>query len=414
MTRPLDEPGRHAAADRNPEDRRAAAAVIGAHTLQHLYQQGFFVILPEIYRSLGMTPVAAGALEMVRRGAGGVASMGGGFALDRFPEKRVPLLYLSLLAMGLGYVAVSVAPTYIVILMAIGLAGTAGSVWHPAALGLLSQVFPQRRGLVISMHRSSGSVGDALGPLLVGGLLVLVSWQTVLVGALPLAAVFAVLLWLALLQAPSWKARAQGSGQVRSTLDQFRDLGAVVRSRSLLMLLVIAAFSGLGQGGVVMWLSLYLSEAQGMGSVGIGIHVALLTGFGIVAGPLIGAWSDRVGRRPVIAGVMACKALFAAAMAVTGSGLWFTASVALLGAVMFGVNSLIQASALDIAHGRRLEGSMIGVLWGFNALFTGVSPLLVGFLVAGVGYGVVFWYVAAVNLCGTVAAVLMLGSRQPA
>ncbi len=397
----------------NPEDKRAARAVIGAHSIQHFFQHGFFVILPEIYKSLGLTPVSAGVLEMVRRSVSGLASMGGGFALDRFPERRIPLLYLSLMSMGFGYMAAGVAPTYFVIVLALALAGAAGSVWHPAALGLLSEVFPRRRGFMISMHRSAGSVGDALGPLVVGGLLVLVSWQTILIGAMPLAVLFAAVLWVMMLRAPSWKVHRNKPDQARTVTHQFRDLGAVVRSRELRMLLVVAAFSGLGQGSVVMWLSLYLSQTQDMGTVGIGIHVALLTGFGIVAGPMIGALSDRVGRKPIIVGVLASKAVFAAAMALTGSGMMFTISVALLGAVMFGVNSLIQAAALDVAHGRKLEGSMIGMLWGFNAVFTGVSPLLAGFLVAGLGYWVIFWFVAFANLCATAAAILMPRARQP-
>lgn len=414
MTEPVERAQGRAGPPVTPEDRRAAGAVIGGHTIPHVFQQGFFVILPEIYRSLDMTPVSAGALEGLRRIAGGSATMGGGFLLDRFPDKRIPLLYGSLLVMGLGFTAAGLFPGYGVILVTISIAGAAFSLWHPAAIGLLSQVFPHRRGFIIAMHRSSGNLGDALGPLLVGGLLLIAGWETILIGTLPVAALFALVLWTMLLRAPSWKVRAVRSEESRSILDQFRDIGSVVRSRGLLMLLIVAAFSGLGQGGVIMWLGLYLSETQDMGSVMIGVHVALLTGFGIVAGPLIGGLSDRIGRQPVIAVVMGCKALFAAGMALAGSGVLFMVAVALLGAVMFGVNSLIQAAALDLAHGRQLEGSMLGVLFGFNAVFTGISPLIVGFMVAAVGYGTIFWYVAAVNLCGTLAAALMPVLQQPA
>lgn len=414
MARSFEGQDLRAGPGRDPEDKRAAAAVIGAHSLQHLYQQGFYVVLPEIYRSLGMTPVAAGALEMVRRTSGGIASMGGGFALDRFPQKRIATLYASLLAMGLGYLAVGVAPNYAVIVVALGFAGAAGSVYHPAGIGLLSQVFPHKRGFMIASHRSAGSIGDAVGPLLVGGLLLVLGWQTILIGAMPLAVLFAAILWMMLLKAPSWKVHQKKPEVPRSIFDQFRDIGQVVKAPGLLMLLLIAAFSGLGQGGVIMWLSLYLSETQAMGSVGIGVHIALLTGLGIVTGPIVGGLSDRIGRKPVITGVLACKALFATMMAITASGIWFSVSVALLGAVMFGASSLIQASALDMAHGKQLEGSMIGMLWGFNAVFTGLSPLLVGMLVAARGYGVVFWFVATVNLLGTVVAVVMPAIRSPA
>ena len=389
------------------EDRMAAGGVITAHTLQHTYQHGFYVLLPQLYIDLGLTPVTAGVLEMVRKVSAGVATMGGGVVLDRYQDKRIAALYLSLIAMGVGYLLVGISPSYGLILVAAALAGAAGSAWHPAALGLLSQAFPRRRGFVIAMHRSAGSVGDVIGPLAVGGLLLVVSWRTILVGAMPLALLFAFLLWLVLLRAPSWDAFRAKLDDARLMGAQMRAFGGLLRNRSLLMLLLISGLSGLGQGGLLMWMGLYLSQTQGMGSVGIGLHIALLTGIGIVTGPMVGLLSDRVGRRPVIISVLAAKTVFATMLALTGSGLLFTLSVALMGAVMFGVNSLIQAAALDVAEGQRMEGSMIGLLWGSNALFTGAAPLMVGLLIETLGFGVFFWYVAAMNLCAAVTATLL-------
>jgi MFS family permease len=289
-------------------------------------------------------------------------------------------------------------------------------VWHPAALGLLSQTFPHRRGFVVSLHRSAGSVGDVAGPLLVGGLLLVAAWETVLYGALPLALLFALGLWVMLRRAPAWAARSRAT-EPRAAGEQLRSLVTVLRSRSLVMLLLVAGLNGLGQGGLLLWLGLYLRETQDMGSVGIGVHIALLTGAGIVAGPMIGLASDRVGRKPVIIGVLTAKAGIATLLALTGSGLLFSSLVAMIGAVMFGVNSLIQAAALDLADGRRLEGSMIGLLWGSNAIFVGVSPLIVGTLIEGIGWGVLFWYVAAANLVAVLAALALPPlnrSQQPA
>lgn len=388
-------------------DRLAAGSVIGAHTLQHAYQTGFYVLLPEIYTSLALSPVAVGTLEMVRRVASGLASMGGGILLDRFQDKRIAVLYASLLAMGVGYLLVGLVPTYLVIVVAAGVATAAGAVWHPAALSLLSQRYPHRRGFLIATHRAAGSAGDFLGPLLVGGLLVVLLWQEVLYGALPLALVFALALWIVLRRAPRWRTVPARSGEPRPMVEQMRALALLVRNRDLLKLLLVSGLSGLGQGGLLVWMGLYLAETQGMGSVGIGVHIALLTGIGVLSGPVYGMLSDRAGRKPVILGVLATKALIASLMALTGGGWLFTVLVASMGAVMFGVNSLVQAGALDIAEGQGLEGSMIGLLWGSNAVFVGASPLLLGFLVEAAGYGVLFWYVAAVNaLAATVALVL--------
>lgn len=386
-------------------DRRTAIALIGGHVMPHVALQGFFVIVPQIYAALSLTPVSVGMLEMVRRAGGGLASIGGGFLVDRYADRRIPFLYGSLLAIGLSYFAIGYAPTFPILLVAVGVAGAAHSLWHPAAMGLLSARFPARRGLMISMHRSSGSVGDVIGPLIVGGLLVIISWQTILVGAVPLAAIFAVGMWL-LLRGTAGGAAAStaASNQTRSFGSQMRTLRGVLRSPGLAKLIGIAMLSGLGQGGLLLWLSLYLSESLQMGSVGIGFHVALLTGLGIVLGPVVGSMSDRIGRSRIITAVLIAKVVFAISMAVTVSGLGFTISVALMGTVFFGANPLIQAAALDAAEGQQLEGSMLGLLWGMNAVTTGLSPVIVGVLVDTIGYGAIFWYVAAVNAAASILA----------
>lgn len=398
----------------DPRDRTAGRTVIGSHSLQHVYGQGFYVILPELYAALGLTPIAAGAIETVRRVSSGLASMVGGFLLDRFEHRRIAALFWSLAAMGFGYVLVGLAQTYVTILFAVLLAGAAGSLWHPAAIGLLSRTTPGRRGFVVTLHRASGSVGDVVGPIVVGLLLLVIGWRAILIGALPLAILTAVGLTWTLRRAPRWDRMRIPSGDVRPSREQARAIGRLLRSRGLILLLVVAGVSGIGQGGLMMWLGLYLRETQEMGSVGIGLHVAMLTGVGIVTGPMLGKLSDSVGRKPVIVGVIAVKAVLSALLALTGSGILFTVLIALIGSVLFATNGLIQAAALDLADREGLEGSMIGLLWGSNALFVGAAPILVGALIATFGYGILFWWVAALNGLAAVIATQMPALPRPA
>lgn len=178
-------------------------------------------------------------------------------------------------------------------------------------------------------------------------------WQEVLSGALPLALLFALVLRTILRSAPGWQPAPRPAVEdTRSLREQLHAIGLVLRKRSLLMLLLAAGLNGGAKAGCCCGSGVYLRETQGMGSAGIGMHVALLTGFGIVAGPLIGRLSDRMGRKPVIVGVLARKAVLATGMALTGEGLALTVLVALMGTVMSGANSLIQAGALDLADGR--------------------------------------------------------------
>ena len=176
----------------------AAGGIVACHSLQHLYGQGFYVILPVIYTSLGLTPIAAGLIGTIRQLCSGISSMIGGFLIDQVQHRRILVLYFSFVIMGLGYLLIGLAPTYFLILFAVGLAGAAGSLWHPAALSLISQRYPERRGFMLALHRSTGNAGAALGPIIVGALLTMFLWKYILFGAFPVAVISISMLWVVL------------------------------------------------------------------------------------------------------------------------------------------------------------------------------------------------------------------------
>ncbi len=390
----------------------SAGGIIVGHTLQHLYAQGFYVVLPVIYTSLGLSPVATGFIGTVRQVSSGATSMLGGFMIDRLQNWRALTLYLSLIVMGLGYLLVGMAPTYALIVLSGGLAGAAGSLWHPAAISLLSQQYPERRGLMMGLHRSTGNLGDMAGPLIVGALLVVMAWQKVLFGAFPVALIFAFLLWTVVRGGNAAQAKTVKPSDKSTTGQQLGAIKNLLKSKELILLLLVSGISGLGQGSLMLWLPMYLQETQHLGSLAIGFHVGLLSSVGIASGPLLGILSDRLGRKKVIFIVLMAKAIIATSMAIVGGGLGLTILIGLMGAFMFALNPLVQAGALDIAEGKRLEGSMIGLLWGNNALFGGVSPTLVGFLVSSVGYGVLFWYVAGMSSIAGIFALFLLFTKR--
>ena len=325
------------------------------------------------------------------------------------------ILYLSLTAMGLGYFLVGVAPTYVLILGALMVASIAGSVWHPTARGLLSQIYPRRRGFMISVDRSAGSVGDSVGPLAAGFLLAYLLWQQIFLAAFPLALIFMFFLWTLLRRSEAFQnVGARSRGQARPFREQVRDLKGLFRDngRILSLLILIKAVAGFGQGGLFLWLPLYLSEHVGMGTVGIGFHLALLTAVGTVTNPAFGYLSDRIGRMPVIVIALTGKVAIAVLLALSGAGIAFTLLVAAMGAFNFVVNPLVQTWALDIAHGRKLEGTTLGVLDGANFIFTGIGPLMVGLVVETWGYGSLFWYIAAISAVALLVVLLTFWYRK--
>src|ERR1700760_5106439 len=61
------------------------------------------------------------------------------------------------------------------------LVGIGNNLWHPTAIPLLARRFPERRGLVVSIHGMGGNVGDAVAPLVVGFMLQFMDWRNVVI-----------------------------------------------------------------------------------------------------------------------------------------------------------------------------------------------------------------------------------------
>ena len=406
QTAPTNDP-----AQRRGSNTVVASTLIGSHSIQHMYQRGFLVIIPQIYAALGLAPIQVGLLDAVRQGSGGIFSMGGGMMVDRLQHLRGLFLGASLGLMALGYLVVGLAPSYLLILVALSFASSAGSLWHPPALGILSQRYPQRRGLMLSLHRSTGNLGETVAPILVGALLAVLAWQHVLLwAAVPttvVALAIMLLLWNVGGDRVSTKQGGRGLGQ------QFRDLGGLFRNRGLLSLIIVSGVRGMGDRGLLLFLPLYLAEKLAMDSFMQGVHLSLLTAAAIVCGPLIGVLSDRIGRKPVMVGVMAVSAVLAGLMIIGNSGVPLLLLVALLGTVMFSINSLVQAAAMDLGEGKRLEGSLIGLLWGSNAAFGFFPPLILGGLVGAFGFEVIFPYSAVLYLVGAIAAISLPRTATP-
>lgn len=60
------------------------------------------------------------------------------------------------------------------------LIGTGNNLWHPAAISLLSDLYPKKKGWALGWHSSAANVKDALGPLLTGILLTWMTWRAIL------------------------------------------------------------------------------------------------------------------------------------------------------------------------------------------------------------------------------------------
>ena len=334
-------------------DSVLATTLIGSHGLEHMYGHSFAVLVTAIYADLGLQPIQAGMLAAVRQLTGGLVSMGGGFFVDIFHHRSGQVLAGSVALIGVGYFLVSVSQTYGLMLAALVLASAGGSLWHPPALGLLAQRFPRRRGLFVSLHRSSASVGDLIGPLLAGVLLGYLGWRWIMGGGTPLLLILAVIVLVLLRNVGGPK---PGPIAFASNLKvQLNSLREAFRGTGMRVIFTVSAARGMADRSYIFFLPLYLREGLDKDFLIVAVHVSLVAAPGIVAGPLFGAMSDRIGRRSIIVFLMVLSGIVAMTTPLDGGGIWTTFSVALFGLFHSPVNPLTQVAAIDEAEGRGLD-----------------------------------------------------------
>ena len=399
------------------KDPVMAATVIGAHALEHMYGRAFLVLIPQIYITLGLAPIQAGLLDAVRQLSGGATSMTGGFFVDMFQHRRAHILAFSMGLIAVGYFLVSIAPTYGLILAALAVASAGTALWHPPALGLLAQRFPQQRGLFISLHRSTGNIGDWLGPLIVGGLLAVVGWRWIVGGGTPVLLVFAVVIFFLLRNVGGPK--IEGVDYKAKFRTQVRDMRESFRGTGMWWIFTVSAVRGMGDRSLLWVIPLYLTDQLELSSFWVGFHVALLAAPGIFVGPMFGALSDKIGRKPIIIFIMASAVIFPTTMALGGDGLGMTISVLFFGVFLFSVNSLTQAAAIDVASGKGLEGTFVGLMWGSNAFFGAMASIISGVIVEYIGWHAAFYFASGLFFLGFLSSLALPGDfikreRQPA
>lgn len=162
------------------------------HLVSHLHMMAIPALLPLLPGQMQVSFVELGVALSLFNIISALVQAPLGFLVDKVGAKR---MLLAALALGsFSFALITAFPSYAFLIMAMGLAGLANGVYHPADYSLLSRgIEPSKMGRAFSIHAFAGYLGTALAPPLMIGIALIfeIRWAFAFVA---LAGLFALII----------------------------------------------------------------------------------------------------------------------------------------------------------------------------------------------------------------------------
>ena len=376
-------------------DRAIVGLVTVAHAMVHTYELSIPVFVPIWLSTFSVTPFELSLVVTAGFALFGLGALPAGVLADVMSART--LIVGCLVGMGLGFLALVVAPGPVGIALALVIWGAAASVYHPSGLSLISRGV-EARGSAFAYHGMAGNLGIALGPLATTVLLVFLDWRLV-AGLLALPAAVAVVYALSVdidERAAVEEAATDGGEQdgVRS-LGEFLSTSKTLLASSFIAVFVVVVMSGTYYRGVLTFLPELLGDVAALTPIdfygreltpGNYVYTGLLM-VGIAGQYTAGKLTDRM--RPeygIVAGFTGLALVSLLIGPAFSAGLPMLLGVcALLGFFLFSVQPFYQAtvaeytpaSARGLSYGYTYVGTFgVGAAGGVvaGALLTYADP----------------------------------------
>jgi MFS family permease len=250
--------------------------------------------------------------------------------------------------------------------------------------------------MALSVHGVGASIGDALGPVIVGAVILTVDWKLTLELHLIPAVLIAILIFF-------------GFGMIQEVKNIKTNLGVYVSSiRTMfvypqtLAVMISNTLITMGRLSVLAFFPIYIIETLQYSTFALGIYLGLLYVMGIVSQPVMGILSDRVGRKTVLLPSFVTMGFLYMGIVMASAGLLLGLVIGVLGMFFYPILNITQTAIMDVAPGR-VQSSTMGVMSLFGQPFVLVSPVLAGYLVTQFGINSAFLYAGfTALLAGTI------------
>jgi len=422
-----------------------AALVLGtAHGAQHFLSSLLPPLIPILTLGLGYPLWQLGLLVSVYSLVSGLGQAPLGVLSDRYDRRY--LLPPGLAMMGLGYVLFGLSPNlgptlpaltvlgatftgpFLVMTAGMVVAGAGSSAVHPTGYPMVSSnVREGRKGRALGIWGSASKLGDTLAPVSVAVLVLVLSWNRVLLVlglvGVGYAAALAAVLSRGVIETRPARARAAVEAGEPDAGDAARAALADRRSFVYPMLVVLLFFvtRGVATKGVRTYVPTFVTDVYGYS----------LTVFGTTIGPTslanayfsallltaavvqlaAGELTDCYDHRKVIVGLFSLATVGLVVLSfVRLSPLGLLVTLLVVGGSIWGANPARDTLVSDISPDE-WEGRTFGYLWTFTQALSAFSPVVIGYVADVASIRESFAYLALATLVASAAAALLLSPR---
>jgi FSR family fosmidomycin resistance protein-like MFS transporter len=394
-----------------PDRSNAGMWAIGAgHAMTHAYSAAWYLLVPFVARDLGLSYSQIGVLFAVRQFMSTVVNLPAGVIVDTLGRRDL-FMALALLGSAVPYLLISLTSSYWVIVACVGLAGLASFLWHPAAITSISEMYPARRGYGIAIHELGANVGDTVMPVLTGFMLGYLTWRRVIDVNIVAGALIAVFMLRVIVH--TRRRTVEPAGGKAPAGGYLAGLRLLTRNTNLMLLALVSGIRSFSQQGLHTFLPLYLINQLRISAVLVGVYLSVVQVSGMIATPISGTLSDRIGPKRVATVGMFSTSLAVIGFALLDLGAAFVAALAVVGFFLYSMRPAVFRWAIGSVP-REYEGTTVGALFTTQAAFSTFMPLLGGWVADRYGLIYVFYIIAGALVIANLMTLAVPDLKKPA
>ena len=362
----------------NKQAKSTLALLSTAHAVLDSYSSFLFQLLPIMTLRLGLTPSQAGFLTPMLMISSSLMQPVYGMISDRYLKRSMAVFGPLVAAVFLSLLGTATSLPMLMAFVVIG--GMGVGAFHPQGAAMASRAASsdgsgKHQGMVMSIFSSAGTVGYALGPVLIAAAVSLYglehSWYTMSWG---------IAMWLLMFQYCPSLERAERKENAPSLKEALR---------AAWVPLTLLYFAVVLRSAVSVSVQTFLPFALQSGGMTDNERSWILAGFilfGGIGGFFGGALADRFGaRRVTMLAMVLATPLLVAAFSLSGLPSYI---LLMMGGTMLNLPipvSVVMAQRMVPGGASTVSALMMGFAWGAGALMaplTGVLSSRVGFFQA--------------------------------